>query len=54
MPDPARLPLLTDRLVIRPYEPQDAVVFAAIRNDPDVARYQSWSVPFPITRAAER
>jgi RimJ/RimL family protein N-acetyltransferase len=33
----------TERLVVRPFRPDDAVPFAAYRADPDVARYQSWS-----------
>lgn len=51
MADPADLPLLTDRLVLRRYGPGDVEGYAAIRNDPAVARYQSWSLPFPMDRA---
>lgn len=53
MSEPTGLPLLTERLVIRPYQPEDAVVFTAIRNDPEVARYQAWSLPFALTKAEE-
>ena len=34
--------LYTDRLVIRPFRPEDIDAFVAYRSDPDVARYQSW------------
>jgi aminoglycoside 6'-N-acetyltransferase len=43
--------LYTERLVVRAYTPADASRYAAIRSDPDVARYQGWSVPFPLERA---
>lgn len=36
------LPLYTPRLVLRRLADRDAPVLAAYRNDPDVARYQSW------------
>ncbi len=29
-------------LIARRFEPRDLVAFVAMRNDPDVARYQSW------------
>jgi RimJ/RimL family protein N-acetyltransferase len=47
------LPLSTGRLRIEPLTVADAAGFAAYRGDPDVARYQSWSVPYPL-REAER
>lgn len=34
-------------------EPDDAELLAARRSDPDAARYQAWSSPFPLQRAAE-
>ena len=40
-------PLRTDRLIIRPVEPADLDALVARRNDPETARYQSWTVPFP-------
>ena len=40
--DPGFIDLLTDRLAIRRFRPEDAAAFAAYRADPDVARYQSW------------
>lgn len=37
------LPLHSARLVLRRFADGDVARFAAYRNDPDVARYQSWS-----------
>jgi RimJ/RimL family protein N-acetyltransferase len=37
------LPVSTDRLLLRPLEEADLDAFAAYRNKPEVARYQSWS-----------
>jgi RimJ/RimL family protein N-acetyltransferase len=36
------LPLFTRRLVLRRFTMADVEAFLAYRNDPDVARYQSW------------
>ena len=36
------LPARTKRLVLRRFEPQDAEIFFSYRNDPAVARLQSW------------
>ena len=36
-------PLATQRLALRPFERADLAAFAAYRNHPEVARYQSWS-----------
>ena len=36
------LPARTKRLVLRRFEPQDAEIFFGYRNDPAVARWQSW------------
>ncbi len=46
-------PLVTSRLRLRPLEPRDAVLLSAYRSDPDVARYQSWTVPFSASAALE-
>ena len=43
---PSPYPLRTERLVLRVMRATDAVAFAAYRNDPEVARYQSWDLPF--------
>ncbi len=45
------LPLRTDRLALRVMTPDDAPVLAAYRNDPDVARYQEWRLPFTLADA---
>jgi len=36
-------PLNTRRLILRPFKRSDLPAFTAYRNDPEVARYQSWS-----------
>lgn len=40
----------TDRLTIRPFTESDVDALVAIRNDPEVERYQDW--PLPYSRAA--
>ena len=44
-------PIRTDRLLIRPFVPEDAASLAARRNDPEVARLQNWELPFSLERA---
>ncbi|HSP27989.1 MAG TPA: GNAT family N-acetyltransferase [Ilumatobacteraceae bacterium] len=44
-------PLRTDRLLLRPMRAADAEPLATRRSDPDVARYQNWTTPYPIERA---
>lgn len=39
--------LVTERLVVRRFRDDDLATFAAYRSDPEVARYQSWSAPYP-------
>lgn len=39
--------------MLRRFRAADAETLAAYRSDPDVARYQSWTVPFPLERARE-
>lgn len=41
----------TERLVLRRFRNEDAVTLAAYRNDPEVARYQSWSTPYSLDKA---
>ena len=41
----------TERLTLRQLEPRDAVAISAYRSDPDVARYQSWTPPYPLESA---
>lgn len=43
---PSPYPLRTERLVLRVMRTTDAAPFAAYRNEPEVARYQSWDLPF--------
>ncbi len=44
-------PIRTERLLIRPFQLDDAVGLAERRNDPEVARYQDWSLPYPLDQA---
>ncbi len=44
-------PIRTERLIIRSVIPSDAAGLAERRNDPDVARYQNWTLPYPSDRA---
>lgn len=43
------LPILTERLLLRRFATSDLEAFHAYRNDPEIARYQSWD---GMTRAA--
>ncbi|MFA9446874.1 GNAT family N-acetyltransferase [Egicoccus sp. AB-alg6-2] len=38
---------------LRRFRPDDADALAAYRSDPDTARFQGWSTPFPLARARE-
>jgi RimJ/RimL family protein N-acetyltransferase len=40
------LPITTARCVVRPFRADDAPTVAAYRNEPEVARYQDWELPF--------
>lgn len=46
------LPIHTERLVIRMMRPSDAEVLVAYRNDPEVARYQAWDLPYSAAIAS--
>ncbi|HSL26552.1 MAG TPA: GNAT family N-acetyltransferase, partial [Acidimicrobiia bacterium] len=46
-------PIRTKRLLIRPFTASDAVGLWERRNDPVVARYQDWVLPFPRERAEQ-
>ena len=46
MPQNASRELLTERLRITPFRISDTPLFHAYRNEPETARYQSWSVPY--------
>jgi RimJ/RimL family protein N-acetyltransferase len=45
------LPFETERLVLRPFRLADADFLAAYRSEPAVARFQSWTAPYPVARA---
>jgi RimJ/RimL family protein N-acetyltransferase len=45
--------LVTERLRIRQFQDADLESFLAYRNDPEVARYQGWDVPYPREKALE-
>lgn len=45
------IPFRTQRLTIRAFHPDDAGTLAAYRNDPDVARYQEWDLPYTLDHA---
>ncbi len=44
-------PIRTKRLLIRPFRSGDAASLEARRNDPLVAKYQNWAVPFTTEQA---
>ncbi|HRE01786.1 MAG TPA: GNAT family protein, partial [Ilumatobacteraceae bacterium] len=44
-------PIRTERLLLRPMRESDADAFFERRNHPDVARYQTWTLPYPRERA---
>ena len=46
-------PLVTQRLSIEPLGKQDLAKFVAYRQDPDVARYQSWDVSYSEPQALD-
>ena len=41
------LRLESPRLILRSFQDSDLESFLAYRNDPEVAKYQSWNVPYP-------
>jgi len=47
------LEIVTERLVLRPLQVEDAAAFAAYRSDPEVARYQSWETTYSQDDAEE-
>ena len=53
MEDPFFERLATSRLVIRRFIASDAERFAAYRREAEVARYQYWDSPFPVSAARE-
>ena len=51
MNPPDLLPLHTRRLILRRFNDADAPAFLAYRNDPRIARYQSWENCSPVEAA---
>ena len=51
-PGPLGLPIETSRLVLRRFRSSDAAAFHAYRNDPEVARWQSWDGIEPAAAVA--
>lgn len=47
------LPITTERLTIRMMRENDIDALMAYRNDPEVARYQEWEMPFTEQMARE-
>jgi RimJ/RimL family protein N-acetyltransferase len=45
--------LETERLLLRQFNDSDLDAFLAYRNDPEVARYQGWDIPYPREKAIE-
>jgi RimJ/RimL family protein N-acetyltransferase len=45
-PDPIVFSLASERLLLRSFQDSDLGPFLAYRNDPLVARYQSWALPY--------
>lgn len=45
--------LETNRLLIRRFTDEDLETFLAYRNDPEVARYQGWNLPYPREKGLE-
>ena len=43
--------LETERLYLRQLKESDLDVFLSYRNDPDVAKYQGWEIPYPREKA---
>ncbi len=49
---PGAFRIETPRLVLRVFEERDIEAFTDYRNDPEVARYQGWNVPYPLEQSA--
>jgi RimJ/RimL family protein N-acetyltransferase len=46
--------LRTERLVLRHLRPDEAGAVAEYKNDPEVARYQDWDLPYPVEEIAAK
>src|SRR4029078_12172612 len=49
----AVLPLPTERLAMRMMRMNDAAALSAYRDLPEIARYQSWPMPFTVDDARQ-
>lgn len=45
--------LHTKRLILRNFELTDLDAFLAYRNDPEVGKYQGWTIPYPREKGEE-
>jgi aminoglycoside 6'-N-acetyltransferase len=54
MPGDAETILTTERLVLRRLRADDAGTVAEYKNDPEVAQYQDWDLPYPIEDIAAK
>jgi RimJ/RimL family protein N-acetyltransferase len=52
VPDTGFAALAAERVVLRRFRLADLAAFVAYRSDPDIARYQGWTAPYPAERAA--
>jgi RimJ/RimL family protein N-acetyltransferase len=53
MADAAFTSLTSERLLLRRFQPGDLDAFVAYRSDPQVARYQSWELPYLPSQARQ-
>lgn len=53
MPTAPVLPLRTDRLHLTVMRPEHAAALVRYRNDPEVARFQDWDLPYTLGAAEE-
>lgn len=54
MPGDDEVILATERLTLRRLRPDESAIVTAYKNDPDVARYQDWDLPYPETEIAAK
>jgi RimJ/RimL family protein N-acetyltransferase len=54
MLDDAEVMLVTDSLVLRRLRADEAGAVAEYKNDPEVARFQDWDLPYPVEDIAAK
>lgn len=54
MPDDVDTILRTERLVLRRFRADEAPAVAQYKNDPDVARFGDWDLPYPVEDIAAK